>query len=56
MEFWSKELQESMDGCPGHHSITEIMLKVALNSIQLFSHLDMEIEYTETKRYCQYEI
>ena len=29
-----KELQESMDRCTGHHHITEILLKTALNTIQ----------------------
>ena len=29
-----KERQESMDGCTGHCNITEILLKMALNTIQ----------------------
>ena len=33
-EYWLKELQESMDRCTGHHDITEIVLKTALNTIQ----------------------
>ena len=34
-EYWLKELQESMDRCTGHCNITEILLKTALNAIQL---------------------
>ena len=33
-QYWLKELQESMGRCTGHHSITEIMLKTVLNTIQ----------------------
>ena len=33
-EYWLKELQESMDRCTGHHDITEILLKMALNTSQ----------------------
>ena len=33
-EYWFKEPQESMDRCTGHHDITEILLKMALNIIQ----------------------
>ena len=31
MEYWLKEFQESMDRCTGHN-ITEILLKIALNT------------------------
>ena len=34
-EYWLKELQESMDRCYGSNDITEILLKTALNTIQL---------------------
>ena len=34
VELWLKELQESMDSCTGHSDITEILLKMALNTIQ----------------------
>ena len=33
-EYWLKELQESMDRCTGHSDITEVLLKMALNTIQ----------------------
>ena len=33
-EHCLKELQESMDRCTGHHNITEVLLKMALNTIQ----------------------
>ena len=33
-EYWLKELQESRDKCTGCHDITEILLKIALNTIQ----------------------
>ena len=33
-EYWLKELQESMDRCTGCSNITEILLKMALNTIQ----------------------
>ena len=33
-EYWFPELQESMDRFTGHHDITEILLKKALNTIQ----------------------
>ena len=33
-EYWLKELQESMDRCTGHRDMTEILLKMALNTIQ----------------------
>ena len=33
-EYWLKELQESMDRYTGRRSITEILLKTALNTIQ----------------------
>ena len=29
-----KEIQESIDRCTGHHDMTEITLKTALNTIQ----------------------
>ena len=34
-EYWIKELQESRDSCTGRCDITEILLKIALNPIQL---------------------
>ena len=34
VEYWLKELQESMDRCTGCCDITEILLKTALNNIQ----------------------
>ena len=33
-EYWLKEFQESMDRCTGRHNITEILLKMELNTIQ----------------------
>ena len=32
VEYWLKKLQESMDRCTGHRSITEILFKMALNT------------------------
>ena len=29
LEYWLKELQESMDMCTGHHDITEVLWKMA---------------------------
>ena len=37
VEYWSKELQESMDKCTGRRHITDILLKTALNAIQLIN-------------------
>ena len=34
VEYWLKELQESMDRCTGHSDKTEILLKMALNTTQ----------------------
>ena len=33
-EYWLKELQESIDRCTGCRNVTEILLKMALNTIQ----------------------
>ena len=33
-EYWLTDLQESMDRCTGHRDITEILLKMELNTIQ----------------------
>ena len=33
-EYWLKELQESMDRCTGLRDVTEILLKMALNTIK----------------------
>ena len=33
-EYWLKEFQESMDRCSDCHDITEILLKMTLNTIQ----------------------
>ena len=38
MECQLKELQESMDRRTGNHDITEILLKIALNTIQAIYH------------------
>ena len=35
VEYWLKELQESMDRCIGHRNTTEILLKTALNTITI---------------------
>ena len=35
VEYWSKEVQESMDRCTGCRNITEILLKMVLNTIHL---------------------
>ena len=34
-EYWLIELQKSMGRCNGWHDITEILLKTALNTIQV---------------------
>ena len=34
VEYWLKELQESMDMCTGCRDMTEILLKMALNTMQ----------------------
>ena len=33
-EYWLKKLHESMDRCTGHYDITEILLEMALNTIE----------------------
>ena len=33
-ECWSKQVQESMDRCTCHRYITEMILKMALNTVQ----------------------
>ena len=33
-EYWLKELQESMNSCTGRCDITEILLKMELNTLQ----------------------
>ena len=38
-EYWLKELQESIDRCTAYHDITEILLKTALNTIQLINFI-----------------
>ena len=43
-EHWLKELQESMDMCTGHLDITEVLLKTALNTIQLISQSELVIK------------
>ena len=45
-EYWLKELQESMDRCTGCCDITEILMKMALNTIQSInqSHLMIVIK------------
>ena len=39
VEYQLKELQERMDRCTGHHNMTEIILKTALNTIQSISNV-----------------
>ena len=36
-EYWLKELQESMDRCTGCRNLTEIWLKMELNTIQVIN-------------------
>ena len=43
-EYWLKDLQESMERCTGHHDITEILLKTALNTIQSINHLSSRLK------------
>ena len=38
-EYWLKELQESRDRGTGYRDITEILLKMAFNTIQSISQL-----------------
>ena len=37
-EYWLKEFQENMDRCTGRLDITEILLQMALNTIQSINH------------------
>ena len=39
VEYWLKELKETMDRCTGCCDITEILLKMALNTIQSINQL-----------------
>ena len=41
-EYWLKELQEGMNMCSGHCSITEITLKVAIKTIQSINQMHVE--------------
>ena len=43
-EYWLKEIQESMDRCTDCRDITEILLKTALNTIQLIIQSTVEFE------------
>ena len=43
VEYWLKEPQESMDRCTGHHDITEILLKIASNTIQSINSMKSPI-------------
>ena len=47
-EYWLKELQESMDRCTGHCDITEILLKMVLNTIQPSFDTWMVLYYYQT--------
>ena len=38
-QYWLKDLQESMELYTGHRDITEILLKMVLNAIQLSNDL-----------------
>ena len=42
VQYWLKELQEIIDRCTGHHDVTEILLKMALNTIQVINHLSFD--------------
>ena len=43
-EYWFKELQKNMDRCTGRRDITEILLKMALNTIQSINqHLSQQL-------------
>ena len=50
-EYWLKELHESIDRCTGRRDITEILLKTALNTIQLNnqSYKYIHAEYTRNE-------
>ena len=39
LEYWLKELKESMDRCTGRCGITEILSKTALNTMQAINEL-----------------
>ena len=47
-EHWFKELQESMDMYPGLCDITEILLKIALNTMQSISLLQGDLKSSLT--------
>ena len=44
-EYWLKELQESMDRCTGHRDMTEILLKMALNTIQSINQFSLPCDF-----------
>ena len=44
-EYWLKELQESMDRCTCRRDITEILLKMALNTVQSINQSKIEYCY-----------
>ena len=50
VEYWLKELQESMDRCTGHCDITEMLLKTALNTIQSISQSQSRVLTTQKKK------
>ena len=44
VEYWLKEHWESMVRCTGHCNITEILLKMVLNSIQSISNCHIVLQ------------
>ena len=42
VEYWLKELQESMDRCTGRRDITETLLKTAQNTIRSINQANVE--------------
>ena len=48
-EYWLKEIQENMDRCTGRRDITEILLKMSLNTIQSINQ-QQKIQYAWQKR------
>ena len=47
VEYWFKEIQESMDRYTGCHDITEILLKMVLNGFQSINQSKFAFIYSQ---------
>ena len=53
VEYWLKEFQESMDRYSGNHDSADILLKMALNTIQLINQsINQSLSLYHTIRSC----